>query len=54
MFAVCPGSNGSPAVDVGLAGVADAHWAAVKKAMAREQPETGVSGLETRGDLRHD
>ena len=28
--------------------------AAVEKAMARDQPETGVSDLETRSDLRHD
>jgi len=27
---------------------------AVEKAMAREQPETGVWDLEYRGDLRHD
>ena len=36
MFAVCPGSNGLPAADVGLSGVADAHFAAVEKAMERE------------------
>ena len=38
MFAVCPGSNGLPAADVGLAGVAEAHWAAVKKELERDEP----------------
>lgn len=47
-FAVCRGSNGPAEADVGLAGVAEAHWEAVQAAMAHDQPEKGQSDLETR------
>ena len=36
-FAVCRGSNGPAEADVGLGGVADAHWNAVEKAMERDE-----------------
>ena len=35
-FAVCRGSNGPAEANVGLAGVAEAHWAAVKRKREEE------------------
>jgi hypothetical protein len=36
-FAVCRGSNGPAEANVGLAGVADAHFAAVRKELERDE-----------------